>query len=289
MSSPESSEKKNGVDSSGVAAPDALPRGLKLPPKRSTAQLKLPPKRDLPKVGIEAGKTCKCPYCGASFSWPPEKLICPSCQSTLRPPPGFAPSDIQERRIAKEKIAQAHDLAVRALGPTPDAKQINRSGLIISLAILFIVGFILVLASFRAPTKRKKFDPMEWTVARMQLYSMALEHFKTDCGRYPNYDELGLVALVSDMGVPGWNGPYLNKLRITDHADGWKTGWRFVVTDGVPVLQSAGPDRKFDTEDDIIAPREWFHCHPDFVPRSPTDKPVAHEFSVKIGTAEAAE
>ena len=182
---------------------------------------------------------------------------------------------------------QAHDMAVRALGPTPDAKQINRSGLIISLAILFIVGFILMLASFRAPAKRKKFDPMEWTVARMQLYSMALEHFKTDCGRYPKYDELNLVALVSDMGVPGWNGPYLNKLRVSDHADGWKTPWYFTVTNGVPVLQSAGPDRTFFTEDDLVAPREWFHCHPDFVPRSPTDKPVAHEFSVKIGTAAA--
>ena len=287
MSSPESSEQNNGVVPPDASTPGGLPRGLKLPPKRNPAQLKLPPKRDVPKVGIEAGKTCKCPYCGAVFPWPPEKLACPSCKSTLRPPPGFAPSDIQERRIAKEKIVQAHDMAVRALGPTPDAKQINRSGLIISLAILFVVGFILMLASFRAPAKRKKFDPMEWTVARMQLYAMALEHFKTDCGRYPKYDELNLVALVSDMGVPGWNGPYLNKLRVSDHADGWKTPWYFTVTNDVPVLQSAGPDRTFFTEDDLVAPREWFHCHPDFVPRSPTDKPVAHEFSVKIGTAAA--
>lgn len=35
----------------------------------------------------------------------------------------------------------------------------------------------------------------------------ALALFLIDCGRYPTAYE-GLKALISDSGIPGWNGPY---------------------------------------------------------------------------------
>lgn len=264
-----------------------LPPGVKLPPKRSSASLRLPPRRKGPLLPVRPGKRCKCPYCGDTFEWPPEKLVCPSCGATVRPPPGHAPADMAQRRTSRENITQARDMAIRALGPRPGNKSFNRAYMIAALFVLSVVGGLLILGTTRPSVERKKYDPYEWTTNRMALYAMALEHFKTDVGRYPQYDELNLVALVSDMGSPGWNGPYLNKLRASDHADGWKTPWLFTATNGVARLVSAGPDRKFDTADDLETPPEWFRCHPDFQPRDPTAPPVPHDISVIIGPDES--
>jgi hypothetical protein len=44
-----------------------------------------------------------------------------------------------------------------------------------------------------------------------ELFAQALDQFRLDTGRYPTTSE-GLNALVSNPGIPGWDGPYLKSI-----------------------------------------------------------------------------
>ena len=45
---------------------------------------------------------------------------------------------------------------------------------------------------------------------QIELLGQALDQFRLDTGRYPTTSE-GLNALLTDPGLPGWDGPYLKK------------------------------------------------------------------------------
>jgi general secretion pathway protein G len=80
--------------------------------------------------------------------------------------------------------------------------------------------------------------------------SLALDMFEQDVGRYPSADE-GLGALVLNPGSPGWKGPYL---KGGLKPDPWGTPYQYQLDPDNPsiyILKSAGPDRQFDTQDDI--------------------------------------
>jgi hypothetical protein len=71
--------------------------------------------------------------------------------------------------------------------------------------------------------------------------------FNVDCGRLPK--NLGeLIVRPSDTD---WNGPYLNVQSVSDLVDDWGTAIRYAVTGDGYEIRSAGPDRTFDTLDDI--------------------------------------
>ena len=83
----------------------------------------------------------------------------------------------------------------------------------------------------------------------------ALHTFQIDNGRYPTTDE-GLNALVTCP--PGfsnyWHGPYIESVPL----DEWGTPFKYECVSSEPYqLRSAGPDRIFDTEDDITEAPEW--------------------------------
>jgi len=75
-----------------------------------------------------------------------------------------------------------------------------------------------------------------------------LHSFKQDTGRFPTEKE-GLEALITNPGIPGWNGPYLK----SDGSlyDSWGEFFAYTLSNGYPNIISSGPDVKFGTKDDI--------------------------------------
>ena len=74
----------------------------------------------------------------------------------------------------------------------------------------------------------------------------AAERYKADCGACPAVADR-LISAVRSPGLAGWKGPYLKRLPL----DAWGNSFRYSLTNGVPLIQSAGPDMIFETADDI--------------------------------------
>ena len=116
------------------------------------------------------------------------------------------------------------------------------AGGLILLSALF-AGVVCV--NFGSPTKNAM---PKATRASIENAYMALETFKMDNGRYPTEKE-GLASLITNPAIPSWNGPYIRPTQIP--ADPWGTPYRYILTNGVPLVISAGPDMRFGTKDDI--------------------------------------
>ena len=254
-----------------AAAPSAPAAAPKLPKKRPLSSVRLPKKRTDPVLPQLEGRKLKCPYCGASLSWPPPGLRCPSCSRVLRPPPGFAPKDMALRRAAKEKIAEARDKALAEMGPRAGGDGANKLGWLVAALFMLMLGGALVGASRRAaPVSRPARDNVAWTTNVLDVAAMALRHYSIDTGHYPTLREGGLAALTANPGASGWNGPYLSGLGN----DGWNRPFSYVPAppaegggeEPPPDLRSAGEDRLFGTADDLAAAPEQFRAHPDFLP-----------------------
>lgn len=82
----------------------------------------------------------------------------------------------------------------------------------------------------------------------------ALDAFEVDCGRFPTTDE-GLSALLKNPGIQAWHGPYCDSsLALTDE---WGTPLRYQQDNIGLTLRSAGPDKVFQTTDDLVAIKKW--------------------------------
>ncbi len=75
---------------------------------------------------------------------------------------------------------------------------------VIAVAIVAILAGAVVPMAFRQIVKAKE----EATAIELNTISDGLVEFYEDTGRFPSEGE-GLVALVSDPGVTGWQGPYV--------------------------------------------------------------------------------
>ncbi len=84
-------------------------------------------------------------------------------------------------------------------------------------------------------------------VADITLLHTAVELFSLDVGRYPTNNE-GLKVLWENQGT-NWRGPYIKK-KIPP-TDSWGKHFRYRLIDKQPIIDSAGPDSLFDTNDDI--------------------------------------
>lgn len=77
--------------------------------------------------------------------------------------------------------------------------------------------------------------------------STAVERFREDCGRLPK----GFDELIAAPSEPKWKGPYLQgevPFSIRDH---WDEEIRYANRGDGYEIRSAGPDRTFDTLDDV--------------------------------------
>jgi hypothetical protein len=74
--------------------------------------------------------------------------------------------------------------------------------------------------------------------------------YEVDIGKYPS----SLDALLKNPGDKKWKGPYI-KTKEWPPTDAWGTPLRLSLSGGtngsLPSLNSAGPDRTFDTADDL--------------------------------------
>ncbi len=89
-------------------------------------------------------------------------------------------------------------------------KQINGFTLMELLLVLVIIG---LLSAIVAPSLYQRIKPAKVTAAREQIgnFSVALDSFFVDMGRYPTTNE-GLNALrLKPDSSEKWKGPYLQK------------------------------------------------------------------------------
>jgi general secretion pathway protein G len=78
------------------------------------------------------------------------------------------------------------------------------------LIVMIILGMLAALVGPRLFSKVGK-SKLQAAQAQIELFSMALDAFRLDTGRYPTTEE-GLEALrVKPTGIEGWEGPYLPK------------------------------------------------------------------------------
>lgn len=75
----------------------------------------------------------------------------------------------------------------------------------------------------------------------------AVEMWRLDHGRYPTEEE-GFKVLLQDM-LDGKGGPYVVSTEIP--RDPWGNTFRYRLVNERPVIDSAGPDGKFGTKNDI--------------------------------------
>ena len=115
-------------------------------------------------------------------------------------------------------------------------KSIHRSPLVIVAALLLLLG-LLVTITFVNTGSGPHPAMQEATKTTLKGTRAELAIFMKDNGRYPTTEE-GLAALV------GPNGKH-------SHMDAWGTDIRYRVFNNKPIVDSAGPDRAFDTADDI--------------------------------------
>ncbi len=195
-------------------------------------------------------------------------MACPACKRSVRPPEGYAKPGKEARQKAVERIQKAADIDRRKIGGMPVFDTAKKPGFVLMVVVgLAVLGTAVISSSMKSSSvvKRSKKDPVQLTQGDLLVFAMALEHYKLDVGHYPSYRDGGLLALISDPGETDWYGPYINVIQN----DGWRRPYFYDRTNGVPMLVSAGRDRRFLTADDLIAKPEDFAAHPEFIHHDP--------------------
>ena len=119
--------------------------------------------------------------------------------------------------------------------------------------MLLVIVIIGVLAGTVVTSLSGRAQQAKVTRAQADIrgsLALALDLFEQDTGRYPTTDE-GLMALVRDPGVQGWQGPYL---KGGLKSDPWGNQYIYQLDSsqsGLYTLCSSGPDGQQGTEDDI--------------------------------------
>ena len=122
-------------------------------------------------------------------------------------------------------------------------KKIIASTLAMLIAVTAYLAFSILINvhSGYSPNTMQKV-----TRASISAIITAVMLFKDDVGRFPTEQEC-LGILTTNNGITKWNGPYIRTLI----SDAWYTPFRYRLVNDKPIVDSAGPDKKFDTEDDI--------------------------------------
>ena len=92
---------------------------------------------------------------------------------------------------------------------------------VLSAVLLLLLGAVLAYAMTLAkltPRPPEPFSDEEITRMEIEVLEKSLEVFRSDVGRYPTSAE-GLQALVENLGLPNWRGPYLQWTTVP--LDSW--------------------------------------------------------------------
>ena len=92
--------------------------------------------------------------------------------------------------------------------------------------LLVVLAIIGLLAGLVGPRVLNQLGGAKSQTALVQIrdFESAIEVYMLDTGQFPTTDQ-GLEALVSDPGVPGWNGPYLRRNEIPE--DPWNNTYEY--------------------------------------------------------------
>jgi hypothetical protein len=97
-------------------------------------------------------------------------------------------------------------------------------------------------------------DVMKTKIAQEQCnrFSVALDMFAADCGRYPSSQEALGVLWERQPDIRGWNGPYLDPpQKPTGYLDPWGQFYTYRVDRDGTFVSSAGPDMRAGSGDDV--------------------------------------
>lgn len=93
------------------------------------------------------------------------------------------------------------------------------------LVVVAIVGLLVGLVG-PAAMRQLQASRVSATEAQIDQLRAALDIYEIDTGRLPTED-IGLTALVSNPGIPGWNGPYLRDGELPEDAWGGAFLYRY--------------------------------------------------------------
>ena len=123
------------------------------------------------------------------------------------------------------------------------------------IELLLVLVILAALASIIVPKFAGRGEQAKVTSAQVDIaaISSALDIFEIDNDRYPTSSE-GLKALVEKpANANGWKKPYLAKMEVPK--DPWGNEYMYrqpgQKNEYTFDLSSAGPDMKFNTDDDI--------------------------------------
>jgi general secretion pathway protein G len=95
----------------------------------------------------------------------------------------------------------------------PKSPKMNRQGFSL-LTIVVVIAVVAILAGVLGPMLYRQAIQKRVNATRDEMLALrqGLLDFQTDTGRFPTAGE-GLVALVTDPGITGWQGPYVSGVR----------------------------------------------------------------------------
>ncbi len=182
----------------------------------------------------------RCAYCHKKLE---EQLQphCPHCGRVMLLPKNAYPKKQQKRRHNR----QDEDDATIAV---PHFRPGKNPAILGGIILVFILLGSLITTQLQTTQDitAQQDDPIARAWREVDALTEALHRFHEDTGRFPTEKE-GLVALVQNPGVEGWDGHYVNII----HPDPWRTPYRYTITAETPEVRSAGPDQTFGTEADI--------------------------------------
>jgi len=201
----------------------------------------------------------RCPYCKADIG-PVALAKCPKCGHVMAVKRKADAKDRKNKRKVIESIRS--DAARKKLEITGRAPVIPHGPRFYLVIILFFSALLFVALNYSTVPQYRD-GKLTRTTVTINTFAEALGRFHFHTGVYPTTEQ-GLTALtwIETGKIPGYNGPYLMEKFLP--MDAWKTPYRYEgpgddPSDPPPTLVSAGPDRKFDTEDDIYPDPDCFY------------------------------
>lgn len=130
--------------------------------------------------------------------------------------------------------------------PLPISVLIGRPlRIVLILVVLLMIGSTLLRRATYRPPATNSYN-LRLAKCNLKILRIALDQLRLHCERFP-FTEEGLVSLVHDPGMKGWNGPYIFELK----PDPWGRSFRYVSDGERILLYSTGPDGIEGSTDDI--------------------------------------
>ncbi len=125
------------------------------------------------------------------------------------------------------------------------------------IELVLVITIISVLAAVVAPRFFGRSQEARIVAARQTVvgtFGIALDLFEQDTGRYPRSDE-GLRALVDNLQIKNWRGPYLKATNVP--LDPWGNEYKYSYpseltgSEFLYDIVSSGSDGVFGNSDDV--------------------------------------